>query len=141
MTWAAKTCCGVIPTKGGRPQSISVADSAERVQVGSVIDVWISCSLFGGHVSWCAESDAQRRQRRRSAGGADGFGDAEVGNHGIVARYENVVWLDVAVDDAMVVGVSQRFSHIAHDAYGVAYRQLPLARELGAQRFALDEGH
>ena len=106
-----------------------------------MIHVWISRSLFGSHVGGRAEGDAQRRKRRRSRGVADGLGDAEVGDHGMVARYENVVRLDVAMDDAVVVRVCQRLGDVAHDPYGVAYGQLALARKLGAQRFALDEGH
>jgi hypothetical protein len=57
------------------------------------------------------------------------------------ARDEHVVRLDVAMHDAARVRVRERIHHIAQHAHRIAHRHLALARELRAQRLALDERH
>ena len=54
---------------------------------------------------------------------------------------QDVLGLDVAVDDAVAVGVRQRGGHRAHDPERDVDRELPLARQPVAQRLAPGVGH
>ena len=53
----------------------------------------------------------------------------------------DVLGLDVAVDDAVAVGVVQRGGDFGGDPHGVGHGELLLPGEPVAQRFALDERH
>ncbi len=44
-------------------------------------------------------------------------------------RQHDVVGFDVAVDDALAVGIGQRVEQLRQDSDGVLYRELALARE------------
>ena len=57
------------------------------------------------------------------------------------SEQQDVLRLDVAVDDAVVVRVVERAGDLARDAQRVGHRQLPLAVEPVAQGLALDERH
>ena len=54
---------------------------------------------------------------------------------------QHVVGLDVAVNDAVRVGVAQRVGHVAQDPHGLGHRQLAVAPEPRAERLAFDERH
>ena len=56
-------------------------------------------------------------------------------------REQDVLRLDVAVDDAVLVGVVQRAGRLAGDPERVLHRELPLPAEPVAEALALDEGH
>ena len=71
---------------------------------------------------------------------ADGLGDAEVGHDRGAAGQEHVVGLDVPVNDAALVRVGERFRHVAQHADRLGHGEWA-ARQPGAQRFALHEGH
>ena len=60
---------------------------------------------------------------------------------GVAVREQHVVGLDVAVDDAVAVGVGEGVHDLAQELGRLGHRQLALARELGTQRFAGDERH
>ena len=75
------------------------------------------------------------------AGVGDGEGDAEVGDHRLPVLEEDVLRLEVAVDDAVAVGVVEGREHGQRDAEGVVDGQLLLAIEAGAERLALDVRH
>ena len=66
---------------------------------------------------------------------------AEIGDLRVPAREQHVVGLDVAVHDAMLVRVLQRFRHFAEESRRLGQRQLARALEPRAERFALDERH
>ena len=68
-------------------------------------------------------------------------GDAEVGHERVSALEEDVLRLDVAMDDAALVGVLQRLGGLAGDAKRVVQRQLLLPVEPVPERLALDERH
>ena len=70
-----------------------------------------------------------------------GQGDAEVGDQRAAVVQQDVLGLDVAVDHAMPVGVVEGAGDLGREADGVGDRQLFLALQPVAQRFALDERH
>ena len=57
------------------------------------------------------------------------------------AEEQDVLRLDVAVDDAALVRVLERFGRLAGDAERVVQRELLLAVEPVPERLALDERH
>src|SRR3989449_1027786 len=78
---------------------------------------------------------------RSSGSGADGARDPEVGDDRMVAREENVLGLDVAVDDALPVGVAERVGDVAGDPERLVEREPALAPQAMAQRLSLEVRH
>ncbi len=71
-----------------------------------------------------------------------GLRDAEVGHEHVAALVEqHVVRLDVAVHDVVGVGVGERVGDLARDPRGVADRQLLMAFQEVAERWAVDAPH
>ncbi|MEZ4253451.1 MAG: hypothetical protein R3B99_35020 [Polyangiales bacterium] len=106
-------------------------DRAEGVDVGARVDV-VAARLLRRHVLRRAERFARRREARASAGG---LGEAEVEQHGAfgglvgelaravgvgarraLAGEEDVGRLQIAVDDALVVGERERVRDLFDDA-------------------------
>ena len=125
---------------GGSPVSISYSTDPERVDVRARGDLLLGRRLLGAHVVRRAEREAglghptagRRAHRER---------DPEVGHHRVPAVQQDVLRLDVAVDDAVLVRVVERVDHFARDAHRLVDAELRLAIELLAQRLALDVGH
>ena len=67
--------------------------------------------------------------------------DAEVGHQCVPVLQQDVFGLDVAVDDALGVGMLQRVGDFTRDAQRVGNRQLSLAFEALAERLAAHERH
>jgi len=99
--------------------------------------------LLRCHVGRCAQSHAEGGEPGAPAGRGCGecFRDAEVGHDGVAAREQHVVGLDVAVHEAVVVGVGQRVGHLAEESHRLSGRQLAAPGEPGTQGLALDERH
>src|SRR5437867_5881951 len=109
-----------------------------------MVHVRIGRCLLGGHVLRGADGSADLCQRRRVGGQArsgDGLGDTEVRHGRGVAREENVLRLDVAVDDALVVRELECSGDVTKDARRVADRERATSRQPYTQRVALLEGH
>ena len=87
--------------------------------------------------------DADLRQRRtvgRSARG-DRLADAEVRDERVAFVQQDVLRLDVAVDDAVAVGVVERVGHLDGDRAPRVDRKLALGVEPVAQRLPLHHRH
>ena len=69
------------------------------------------------------------------------MGDPEVGDERDPVGEQDVLGLDVAVDQAVVVRMAQRARHLPGKPQRLVQRQLTLACEAGTQRFPLDVGH
>ena len=116
-----------------------VEDQAERVEVGARVH-GPARGLLGRHVGERAHDVARQRQRVL----AGEVGDAEVGQlrrraaRGRAVGHDHVLRLDVAVDDAALVGVVERVGEREADAQHVAVRQLAGRLELG-ERAALHQ--
>ena len=70
-----------------------------------------------------------------------GARDAEIGDERVSAGEQNVLGLDVAVDDALLVRIAKRVVHLEGDRDRVFDGQHSLAIQAIAQRLALHERH
>src|SRR4030095_2259233 len=61
--------------------------------------------------------------------------------HRVTAGQQDILRLDVAMNDALVVGVAQRIRDLSREAQCVIQRELLLPGDPVAQRLAFDEGH
>ena len=95
--------------------------------------------LLGAHVVRRAEGHAGLRHPGAGAGG--GERDAEVGHQCAAVVQQDVLGLDVAVDDALAVGVVEGAGHLARNPHRIGDRQLLLAGQPVAKRLPLDVRH
>ena len=72
---------------------------------------------------------------------AQRLGDAKIGHQRVAAGENHVGRFDVAMHDAVRVGVGQRIDDLLQDAGGVRERWLLVARQPLAEGFAIDVGH
>jgi hypothetical protein len=104
-----------------------VEHAAERVDVGGRPDL-VPRRLLGGHVH--RRPDRHARLRELLTGGIVGRArDAEVGDERVLAREEDVLRLDVAVDDPLLVRVVERAADLEGDAERVLDGEHPFAVE------------
>ncbi len=111
-------------------QAVHVAPAADHVARG----------LLGAHVGRRSDDEAGPRQRL-APGLAQRLGDAEVGHHRLALVHHHVLGLDVAVDDALRVGIPQGAGHVQRDSHRLTDREGALGVEPRPQRFAADERH
>ena len=76
-----------------------------------------------------------------AAGLARGQRDAEIGDQGVAPLEQDVLRLDITVDDAPLVGVPQGIGDFPGHPHRLVDRELLVAGQPVAQRFALDERH
>ncbi len=115
-------------------------DAAQAVDIGARVRGRSRHGLLGAHVPGCAHHDPGRRELLATRL-ADRPRDPEVQDHGLAAREQDVLGLDVAVDHPVPMGVVEGRRHLAGDLHGVLDGQLLFAFQPLAQRLALDVGH
>ena len=108
-----------------------VEDDAQRVDVGPVIDLQRPLHLLRGHVVQRAHHLPRPGQREVAGVAAQQLGQAEVGDlHAALAVQQDVLRLDVAVDDALLVGVLQGVADLRHDPQRLLRLQVAVAQQL-----------
>ncbi len=115
------------PVEGGVPREGLVEHDAQRPDVGPLIDGLLAAGLLGRHVERRADDGAGLGERplpllRPHLAGHD-LGDAEVQHleqplPAVALRQEEVRRLDVAVEDALRVGLLQAQARLHADAQG-----------------------
>src|SRR5687767_8451027 len=121
-----------------------VSETSERVDVCAVISRWITGGLLGRHVCRRAEAGACTRKcfaRSESLCGAHGLRDSEISYDSSVAGQQNVLRLDVAVNDSVLVRVTEGACYITQNADCFGKRLGTFAFEFRAKRQSLDERH
>ena len=125
------------PAKQRPPGQQGVHQRPKAVQIGPRID-GLAGGLFGRHVFGRAQDVAGAGQPRV----AEQTRDAEVGElHAAVGGQEQIARLDVAVDDAAVVGVTQRAARLDADPRHFAPIEMPTAPQLLLQTVSIDQFH
>ena len=112
-----------------------VKQDAQRPHVGAVVEL-VTAGLLGRHVGERSETHAGPREVGELASG-----QAEVEDlHFVIVGDQNVRRLDVAMDDAELMGMSEAARDLRHDGDGVLDRERSLLHAL-RQRSALIERH
>ena len=116
------------PTSEGRLAAEHlVQHAAERIQIASAVDL-TAHRLFRAHIGWSAEGEPHPGQPLGSGSG-DGVGDSEIGEYGLATFQQNVLGLDVAMNDAVLVGIGQGSEHVDRNTKSVLKRKPLLPRQ------------
>jgi len=118
-----------------------VEHAGEAVDVAAAVNVLFRCALLRAHVRRRADREAGCRQAFDVTGTFDCLRDAEVQHQRAVAVDQDVVRLDVAVDDVVLVRIGERVGDLRRIPNGLLERQMPLAVQHRPQRVALDHRH
>ena len=128
------------PGEGRLTRQHLVEHAAEGVDIRPGIQIPFSGSLLGTHVGRRPHRHPRLGQGLPSS--ADRTGDPEIGDQGAtIAGQQDVLGLDVAVDDAMLVGVLEGQRRLPRDAQRILHRKLFLSGEPVAEALALDIRH
>ncbi|MEJ7728105.1 MAG: hypothetical protein WKG00_02720 [Polyangiaceae bacterium] len=126
------------PLPGSLPGAGLEEQRAQRVDIGTTVELARAAHLLRGHVGRRAQrvaTLAARRQCHRS-------GDAEVGDqHPATAGQQDVRRREVAVHDARLVGRNQRLGHGDAQLAAAQGGQRPALRQLLGQRRAVHQLH
>ena len=116
-----------------------IQDGAECVDVGARVERALTGGLLRTHVARRAYDQPGGGQ---AVGLVPGSRDTEVRDQGgSVRREQQVFGLDVAMQDAVLMGIFEGAGGFGRDSHGLVQRQLALAIQTRAQRLAFDVGH
>ena len=121
-----------------------VEQRGERVHVAARVEVLVTGRLLRAHVLGGADGNpgAGERFPPPSPGRlAERLGDPEVSDQRVTPGKQDVRGLDVAVDHAVLVGVSEGVRHLGDEPHGLLQRQRPLAREPVQERLPFHVAH
>ncbi len=139
---------GVLVDEGRVPDQHLVEQDAERVEIAAGVER-SALRLLGGHVAGGAEDRAGLRLERvdRSLLALD-LGDPEIqdlADLGFVAAgaagEKEVIGLEIAVNDALLVGLFEREQGLARDAHGLGDLDARGPLQAGAEGLALEHLH
>src|SRR5688572_22180577 len=126
--------------EGGIATQHLVGRGPERIDIGATRHLALAHRLLRAHVLRRAERHAGLGDAR-AAGLARGERDAEVRDERSAVVQQDVLWLDVAVNDAAAVGVIERARHFGCYPHRVSDGELLVASQPVPERLAFDEGH
>ena len=115
-----------------------VEHAAQAVDVGAAVGELRAAGQLGGHVHRPTEGAFH------DAHGAllEALGEAQVGELHAAARVEeDVGWLDVAVDEHLLVGVVERLGGLGRNLQPFGHRQMALLADAVGEAVAIDELH
>ena len=104
--------------KGRHPREQFVKQHAQRVNIAARVDVQPAhFRLLRAHVRRRADELLEcREQRLVGQSPLRGLGDSEINHlrhrHAVVQRYQDVRWLDVAMDDSLLMRVLDRVANL-----------------------------
>jgi len=118
-----------------------IEDHAQRIDVRALVHILRMLQLFGRHVVGRAHGVAAGSEGKLFPGLAHQLGDAEVRDLHPAARVEqDILRLDVAVQDAFVMGELERLTNLRHQHHGLL-RGEPARLHRLAQVHAVNELH
>ena len=130
----------VRPVEGRLSGQHLVRDAGERVDVAASVELALAGGLLGAHVVRRADRGARLRQPLPDLR-ADRVRDPEVGDERLAPREQDVLRLDVAVHDAVLVRVRERVRDLPGEPQGLVDGERLLAPEQRAQRVPLHVRH
>ena len=116
-----------------------VQHAAQAVQIGGRAH-GLASGLLWGHVHRRPDGHSRLCQLLR-IGFTDRLRDPKVRDQRMLARQQNILWLHVAMDDALLVRKPQCTRYLDGDANGVVHRKLSLPIDAIAQRLAFHKWH
>ncbi|PRQ04694.1 hypothetical protein ENSA5_05430 [Enhygromyxa salina] len=133
----------IVAVEGRLTSEHLVGEDADGVEIAALVDL-AARGLLGAHVARGAKDHARAGQDLGGAIGVEQLGDAEVDDLGDLAaveapRHEHVLGLEIAVDDAAVVGVLEPGQDLVEDLAGRL--GLPRLAEAGAELLADEQLH
>ena len=135
-----------LTVKGAATRQHFVEHRTEREDVGAVVDR-LAAHLLGRHVADRPKHGSGRRLRHRHGDGQRAAGirvridvrEAEIQNlDPAVSGRDDVLGLEIAMDDAALVGGGDRGGHLARIVDGFPHRQRAVAEPI-TQRYAVDQ--
>ena len=117
-----------------------VQDAPQAVDIGPAVEIAVRHALLGAHVVWRAERDARLRQLFLARRGRRP-GDPEIHHQCMPVIDQDVLGLDVAVHDALLVRILERVGRLGGEQHRVIDAERPRSVEARPQRLAPDERH
>ena len=116
-----------------------VQHATERIDVCPSIHFFLAKRLLRRHVGRCAERETGLRKRR--SGRFHRSRNAKIRDKRMPVGEQNVLWLDVAMNDTVLVRIRQRVGHLTGVVEGGGDRERTIAPHSRPQGLAIHERH